>query len=244
MSHLLFNRLLKNDYQLHTHRVDVIQFPLSQIPLWTKSLLDDDEQQRASRFYFPKHQRRFTVARAVLKAILGKYLQQNPHSLAFQYNLHGKPSVTNSHALQFNLSHSCDLALLAIGKTNPLGIDVEFFSDRPYDNIANQMFSPAEVSPFLLLESALKPFSFFHVWAQKEAFIKSLGIGLSYPTQSFTVPIWPNGLPVFIQDSLTNQNWKLLSFMPKIAACASICVNPMVEQFNFIQLETIDDLLP
>src|ERR1700722_10873160 len=59
--------------------------------------LSPDEKARADRFHFMNDRNRFVVARGVLRELLGRYLQQNPESLAFSYGPHGKPSLSGEY---------------------------------------------------------------------------------------------------------------------------------------------------
>ncbi len=224
-----------DDCDLQSNRIDIWEFSLTKMPVNANSLLNATELARANRFHFDRHRRRFTVARATMRLILGRYLQQDPEQLIFSYGQHGKPQI-NSQALEFNLSHSGELALLAVGCQFPLGIDVEFFSARPYDGIAKHLFSPQELQSFLKLANYLKPQVFFHIWAQKEAFIKACGLGLSYPTKLFTVPIFSPSHEL-IKDSIHNNEWFMNSFMPKVACSAALCHHPKINELRYIRLE-------
>ncbi len=216
---------------LNESRIDLWQFSLKQELHHAEQLMNEDERSRANRFYFSHHKRRFATARATMRIILGRYLNENPEHLEFHYNHQGKPEVLNNQKLQFNLSHSGDLAMLAIGKRYSVGVDIEFYSGRPYDGIAKNMFSSQELSEFIKTPSAQKPAMFFHIWAQKEAFIKASGMGLSYPTQEFHVP---TSIPTkqLIDDPLNNTTWQLRSFMPKIACSGALCFNPQVRELR------------
>lgn len=147
----------------------------------------------------------------------------------------GKPALTNDLELQFNLSHSGDSALLAVGQHYPLGIDLEYFSDRPYIGIGNTLFSIEENKALNQAHPAIEPLVFFNIWAQKEAFIKASGMGLSYPTQEFTVPILSTK-PEIITDALHHCTWKMQSFMPEISCCAALCFGPFVEDIRYLPL--------
>jgi 4'-phosphopantetheinyl transferase len=78
-------------------------------------LLSPDEIARANRFVFPNYRTRFIAGRAQLRLILSHFLPQNPTELIFDYNEFGKPFLSaSSNNLQFNISHSHDLGLVAI----------------------------------------------------------------------------------------------------------------------------------
>ncbi|WP_028387533.1 4'-phosphopantetheinyl transferase family protein [Legionella fairfieldensis] len=230
--------LLPDDYQLQNKRIDIWEFPLDKLPPKANSLLDEAEAIRANRFYFERHRRRFTVARALLRLILGRYLKKTADQVIFSYNKQGKPQVAHPLAIEFNLSHSRDLALLAIGQQFPLGVDLEFFSARSYDGIAKTLFSPQELQLFLKLPSYLKTQSFFHIWAQKEAFIKACGLGLSYPTQCFTVSILPAS-PILVADSLHNKEWLISPFTPQPGCSAALCHHPDIQEIRYLRIKNL-----
>ena len=230
-----FKSFNPNDCTLHATRIDIWQYPLHTEYPDARTLLNPDELTRAGRYHFAKHQRRFTVARSTLRAILARYSHVPARDLVFGLNEYGKPQLLNMPALHFNLSHSGELALLAIGYDYPLGVDLEFFSGRPYEGIGNQMFSNVENMALHSTQDALKPLAFFHMWAQKEAFIKACGLGLSYPTQAFDVPTLPTTNQA-IFDNLHNQAWQMVSFIPYIACCGALCHHPVVTDIRYLVL--------
>ncbi len=233
-----FNPLNTDNCVLNEARIDLWQFSLTHELKNTFELLNAQEQERAERFYFSKHKRRFATARATMRIILARYLNTSAEELEFTYNAHGKPEVIGTTKLQFNISHTGDLALLAVGKNFPLGVDIEKYSARPYEGIAKNLFSHQEYEEFIKVPLALKPAIFFHVWAQKEAFIKACGLGLSYPTKHFSVPI---SMPTkqLVNDPLHNMTWQLRSFMPEIACSGALCHHPTVREIRhgFIHLQ-------
>lgn len=221
---------------LASNRIDIWQYSLHDLFKEAPSFLNEEESARAHRFHFPRHQRRFTMARARLRQILSYYLPCSPQEFVFEYNPQGKPYLLeNPTQLQFNLSHSKDLALLAIGQHHAMGIDVEYFSKRPYVGIAEQLFSDVEIKALQSTHPRMEPLVFFHIWAQKEAFIKACGLGLSYPTQQFDVPVYPPSNQQ-IHDPLHHQDWHMVSFMPEIACCAALCHHPCIEQINYFKI--------
>ncbi len=223
---------------LNAKRIDIWQYPLHTVFTEARNLLNNDERIRADRYYFDRHRRRFTIARAMLRLILAHYINERPTQLIFSENKQGKPHLLNAPTLQFNLSHSGDLALLAIGEEFPLGIDLEFFAARPYEGIGSQMFSPKENNALSHLAPIVKPLSFFHVWAQKEALIKACGLGLSYPTTQFDVPsLPPTNQQVY--DSLHQQEWHMVSFMPEVACCAALCHHLQIQDIRYLALHEL-----
>lgn len=238
-----FNRITIDDCILLRNQIDIWQFPLNK--LWENALtiLNSTEQKRAAKFYFDKHRNRFIAAHAFLRTIISRYLKnKNPSSLEFSENKYGKPQLNNNQQnLEFNLSHSDDIGLLAIGKQNPLGVDVECFSEREYLNLAEYMFSPTELEAIKNIKPNMQPLVFFNIWAQKEAFIKACGMGLSYPTQEFDVPhLSANDKTVV--DKKLDTKWRLTSFRPTITSCGAICYSPEITNIRYLILENYCDI--
>lgn len=226
-----FAPLHEDNCTLNDSRIDLWQFSLNQPSSNSEHLLNADELARANRFYFAKHKRRFITARATLRTLLARYLNTRPQDIEFSFNKQGKPYIAHTEKIEFNMSHSGELGLIAIGKGNPLGVDIEYYSARPYEGIANTLFSAQELDEFLKAPAKLKPALFFHVWAQKEAFIKATGLGLSYPTKEFTVPLTMPSKHL-VDDALHNTTWNIHSFMPQIACSGALCYQPMISEIR------------
>lgn len=153
--------------------------------------LASSERARAERFRFERDRARFIAARGQLRMILGSYASVDPCALEFTYGPFGKPSLSppfNADALKFNLSHSGELALIAVTRDRDLGVDVEEI--RQLDDaeaIAGRFFSPRENVVLRALPEAERLEAFFHCWTCKEAYVKATGDGLACPTESFDV---------------------------------------------------------
>jgi 4'-phosphopantetheinyl transferase len=146
-------------------------------------LLSSAEQERAARFKFDQHHQRFVVAHAALRSILSQYLKTTPLNLQFVNGLNGKPKLAEEFArsdVRFNLSHSFDLALLAVTRGREIGIDVELVKeDYAFDDVAVRFFTAQELAAFRALPVHLQRQGFFKCWTSKEAFLKAKGTGLS-----------------------------------------------------------------
>lgn len=179
--------------EVHVWRVSLDQ-PAGVVELLLSTLVED-ERVRAARFHFEKDRVRFVVARAALRAILARYLSAPPGQLQFHYNPYGKPSLAADagSGLDFNVSHSHSLALLAFARGSALGVDVERLrADAAERQIAERFFSAHEVSALCGLPSAQQPRAFFDCWTRKEAYVKARGEGLSFPLAEFDVSLRPD----------------------------------------------------
>ncbi len=144
--------------------------------------LSSDEQARAAAFVFARDRRRFTVARAILRAILGRYLGVDAGRIGFCYGRRGKPALAGEGSLRFNIAHSEDVALYVVARGAEVGIDVErvrAISDL--GGIAERVFSRRERATLRALPPADTLEAFFRCWTRKEAWIKATGVGLAQP---------------------------------------------------------------
>jgi 4'-phosphopantetheinyl transferase len=156
-----------------------------------RGLLSDDELSRAGRFAFARDRDRFIVAHARLRQILAAYLGARPTEIRFGHGPAGKPYLAapvGHRPLGFNLSHSGDLALYAVAWDRRVGIDVEDARrERAFRDIAKSVFSARERAELAALPDERRRERFYTIWTRKEAFIKALGEGMSYPLDRFSV---------------------------------------------------------
>jgi 4'-phosphopantetheinyl transferase len=202
-------------------------------------LLDDEEQCRASRFKFPQHRRRFMMAHAGLRLILARYTQAAADKLRFAKHNHNKPYLADFPQVQFNLTHSEDVALCAITLNTPLGIDVEYHqSSTDMLGVAERFFSPDEFQFLIQLPASQQAQGFFNAWTRKEAFIKAIGDGLHFPLDKFSVSIAVNKPVEIIEiegDSLLAKCYQLISFTPAVNYTAALAIHRLDNQFEFYQ---------
>jgi 4'-phosphopantetheinyl transferase len=191
------------------------------------ALLSEDEKARAHRFHFERDKRRFTVGRGVLRLILGKYLQVDPDQLQFGYGPQGKPSLIKHH-LQFNVSHSHELALYAVTLAHDVGVDIEHLRSMPdYEQIATRFFSTNEQRALLSLPPHQQEKAFFTCWTRKEAYIKAIGHGLMMPLDQFDVSLAPNQPAALLEIRAEMQevsDWSLRALHPTPGYVAALVV--------------------
>jgi 4'-phosphopantetheinyl transferase len=141
-----------------------------------------DERRRSARLRFERDRRRFVVAHGVLRELLGRYLRTPPGQIRFVHNAFGKPALSPEFGgrLKFNLSHSADLALIAIAADADIGVDLEYVGAQPdYAEIARHFFSTAEVDRLNGLPRQAYAQAFLTCWTKREAYVKARGEGLA-----------------------------------------------------------------
>ncbi|MGH9754755.1 MAG: 4'-phosphopantetheinyl transferase superfamily protein [Blastocatellia bacterium] len=179
-------------------------------------LLSRDEYQRAERFHRPTDRWRFIAGRGILRKIISAYLALAPDEVQFVYNEYGKPFIStdqNRGALSFNLSHSNDIALYAVTRRRRVGIDVEHMrEDFATIDVTERFFSKDEAEALKAVPMDQRTKAFFNCWSRKEAYIKAIGMGVSYPLDGFTVSLAPNVAPALLKvdaDAAEAARWNM-----------------------------------
>jgi 4'-phosphopantetheinyl transferase len=223
------------DLELPDGEVHVWRLPLDLAPDRAAALarlLAPHEHDRAACFHFERDRRRFIVSHAGLRQILGHYLNVEPGQLRFTAGAQGKPCLADALAtsgVQFNLSHSHELALVAVTRHRAIGIDVEHL--RPPSDLlalAARLFSSAEYAALTSLPDDRQLIGFFNCWTRKEAYLKAIGLGMSSGLSHFQVTLKPNEAPRFllIDDSpALAARWSLLGLEPAPDYIAAVALD-------------------
>ncbi len=159
-------------------------------------MLSDDERSRAARFRFQEDHDHFVIRHGLLRTILGLYLPDSPASIAFFEGPNGKPALASpagADTFHFNLSHSRGLAVYAITRAVPLGVDVERI--RPMNDmqdIASRFFTARENAWLQTVPPHQRLEAFFNCWTRKEACLKATGQGIGEGLAKVEVTLAPS----------------------------------------------------
>jgi len=223
------SNLKLDDNEAHVWKASLDQ-PASIIQMLEQTL-SMDEKKRAGCFYFEKDRRRFIVGRGLLRTILGGYLGIEPMRLEFCYGKNGKPKLADKFgemSINFNLSHSGNLALYGFTRDGKIGVDIERIRKIPdMGKIAEQFFSVRENTVFHSLPTDKRQEAFYILWTLKEAFIKATGEGFAQPFHTFDVTLAP-GEPAELMnlsnDLKEKSDWSLYTLSPNSGYVGAIAV--------------------
>jgi 4'-phosphopantetheinyl transferase len=122
------------------------------------------------------------VARAKLRRLLAEQLGVDRETIRLGTGEHGKPELADppgSGWLRFNISHSADLAAVALALGREVGVDVQRIDPaRLGGRLPGYVLSPAELERYEALPPGARPRAFFLAWTAKEAHVKATGRGL------------------------------------------------------------------
>ena len=178
-------------------------------------------QERAARYLVSGARRNLIATQAVLRAVI--------HRLGFSEDQlttgpNGRP-LLQGERLDFNLSHSESRAVLGISREpllkQCLGVDIEWVNRR-VDRLAlaRRFFTPEE-SQLVFKDPGAR--EFFRIWTRKEAILKSNGVGLRVPLDSFEVladevPQEISGRPLLLRTEVRESEYTVSWAVPREAA--------------------------
>lgn len=158
--------------------------PADEVHLWKirhsggqETLLCEAERSRLNRFHLAKDRQRYLATQSAKRLILARYLAQPPESLQLGENASHKPTLPG---LEFNLSHTAGLSLLAVATTQAVGVDLEKIppnTQLDLPALAERILSKAELAAYQALPEPARASAFYQLWTAKEAALKALGIG-------------------------------------------------------------------
>lgn len=156
--------------------------------------LPAEERERAEGFLRKEPARRWVAARWALRRTLGAYLGQPAPEIALAADEQGKPRLRDGggDGLQFNLSHSGGLALVAVTERQAVGVDVEAIVPRENLRTLAQRFLPAAEAEAVRAAAPERQLdAFYAAWVRHEARLKCLGTGLASPAPPGAAAIAP-----------------------------------------------------
>ena len=149
-------------------------------------LLSPEEQARALRFVRPRDGRRYVLCRGSLRLLLAQLIHISAQEVAFRFGPGGKPELAaiggpdTMRPPRFNVTHSDELALIALSLDLEVGVDLERRrSISQADRIVESYFTPAEQAQFAGLDELARAEAFLRGWTRKEAILKAKGVGLA-----------------------------------------------------------------
>ena len=219
---------------LHANEVHVWQVHLDLPPVQLQplcSLLSGDERARAALLQDPVRRERFVTGRALLRTLIACYAQRDPKDLTFSYGAYGKPFLDldeGTNGLQFNVSHSGEVALYAFARGRRVGVDIEQIRQGlPLDQLAKRVLSTDEAMWFRTLPDRFKTRAFFHCWTRKEAYTKAVGAGCAFGLRRLTVTLLQTESPVSVPvvgEPQESTRWSMIDLTPRRGYAAALVV--------------------
>lgn len=145
-------------------------------------VLDQRERENAARFVHAKNQLEYVLSHFATRTVLSSVLDREPGEIVFQHNQWGKPKVyhpVSTPMLDFSLSHTTGRAIIGVALGGRIGVDVECMLPPDHMELARRWFTHEESTWLEALPPTKRAVRFLQCWTRKEAYLKSIGKGLS-----------------------------------------------------------------
>lgn len=217
----------------------MIPLPPAQVHLWCcrtdldevetaarLTILSDTERARADRFRHDEARTAFVAARSWLRRILAGYTRVPAQRLRLDEMPLGKPFLAHPRSdppIAFNLSHSGELAIVAVAAGMAIGVDIERIRPVPADVVAGCL-APGEAASLAAMPSRLREEAFIRGWTRKEAYLKATGIGLDVPLSTVSVSLEPSEARLLTVQSDPEEapHWRLADLRPAPGYCGAL----------------------
>ncbi len=205
------------DNEVHLWLVDIRDVTSPFISTQWLHLLTDEEQSRMQQFRKLEKQRQFVVARVALRLILNALLRKpSARDIVFALSETNKPFLQhNTQNIQFNLSHSGNVILIAVTRSRQCGVDIEVVNTgRDVVKLAEYYFHKEEYAALRHSEQSPDVMLFYKLWTLKEAFVKADGRGMAIPGDGYYFQKTDSATPqLMITPAVNaNQNWLFRHF--------------------------------
>ena len=205
-------------------------------------VLTPDERAQCGRFVRAGDRAQCSAARGSLRIVLSKYISAQPQSLPIEAGASGKPFLVSSD-IHFNVSHSGDLAVIAVSRGLRIGVDIERVREvRDMDAILDAFFSSDEQASLRSRAGEERTRFFFSLWTRREAAAKAVGLGIYEAFARITLPLRGPGTPGFEVDlpaqptgNGENAAWWMRDFDPAPGFAGALCIeqaNPEPSLFD------------
>lgn len=152
------------------------------------ALLDPEEDERYRSFQFEAHRVRYLATHALLRTTLSRYYPVEPRDWGLETRRDSPPAVRAPRflpGLKVSLSRTRGMVAVLLASARHCGLDVE--KERSVDGMdgtARRVMQHAELEDYDPLEGDARRDRFFHLWTLKEAYVKSVGLGMMMPLRS------------------------------------------------------------
>lgn len=189
--------------------------------------LTPQESDRLQQYRHSGDRDRFIFSRGGLRYLLASYLGRSPAAIQLAYGSYGRPYLSELNPpLHFNLAHSGDWVIWGFSRCPYIGVDVEVLQPRRRLRSLIHRCLSAEERLSLAPDSAGELATFLQYWTIKEAHLKAVGLGLSYPLEKVQVTLQPQPAirrPVHLLDCSV-QAWAVKLWQPDSEAIAAVCI--------------------
>ena len=197
--------------------------PMSRLEAFAR-WLSPAERTRMQRFGNDALRVRYLIGRGTLRWLLGDALRQEPADVAIVRGTRGRPQLAAFPAIDFNVTHTDNRAMVGIARGVRIGVDIER-GDRRLNaaGVARKFMTAAERAALPSNGDASRR-QLLQLWTCKEAMAKATGDALSAPFGRIHVALAPSPRLVAGPAPYAPRDWSLHSIQAPDDHLATVAV--------------------
>jgi len=166
---------LKDDH-IHIWSIDINES--EHLLSFCKSALTEAQINQSNFFEFDESRKSYIVSQGCLRLLLSYYLKRDAGQVNIGRHRKGKPFSEDDDTLFFNISHSGEKCVLAFGRNQEVGIDLEQLRQlSDLDELIEKNFNQKE-QKYINADASARSLRFFQFWTMKESYLKAIGEGM------------------------------------------------------------------
>lgn len=205
--------------------------------LW--DLCSAARREQVRKFVFQRDKEIAVFTECFARYCISKKFGLSFEAMTFSRNSYGKPYLTNTSDVLFNVSHSGNYIICGVS-SKPVGVDVEEFGKAPLE-VAEYFFNMDEKRALREKSGEEADKLFYALWTLKEAYLKRVGIGLQNLSQcSFSINSENGEITCFVNGKITEAF--VFSLIEKEHYIMAVCGDGPVKLHNVIFKEFMNAL--
>lgn len=202
-------------------------------------VLDAAEQVHAGIIKNHLLRKRYVEVHGRLRNVLAETLRERPEKIRIKKAEHGKPYLVDVPELAFNLSHSANAMVIALGWNCQLGVDIESCEPRTsLVGLVDKCFGEEEIAYWHSRPEAQKTVEFYRFWTRKEAFVKAMGRGIALGLNQCVIN--PENQTAFLRvpaDCGSASKWHVLDMDLGPGVCSALVTDKDIVEVELMDLE-------
>lgn len=204
-------------------------------------VLDATEQDHAERIKIDLVRKRYVEAHGRLRKALAQTLNELPKKIRIKKTEYGKPYLPDTPELVFNLSHSAEVMVIAVGRDCRLGVDIEICKARTsLSGMVEKCFGEEEITYWNAVPEAEKIVEFYRFWTRKEAFVKATGRGIALGLDNCVIN--PENQAEFLRVPSTcgqASMWHVRDMLLGQGICSALVTDKEIGGVRFMDFESL-----
>lgn len=171
----------------------------------------DQERLRASTFIFAADEQAYLAAHGLLRRALDeRFPGYGLRAAQFSAGRYGKPYLPAEWPdVRFSLSHCRTWVCCVVCPGLDCGIDVEPLDGACSPSLEQAALTSRERHLLYGQRGDRRAASFFRIWTAKEAVLKALGTGLSYPLEAVEIDLADDGVRIVSIGDVAAEGWHI-----------------------------------